>query len=40
MEPLQLNDFLNYRFLSQPKFAPGGARAAFAVANCNEEENA
>ncbi|MDD7652222.1 MAG: S9 family peptidase [Candidatus Faecousia sp.] len=40
MEPLQLNDFLNYRFLSQPRFAPGGARAAFAVANCNEEENA
>ncbi len=40
MEPLQLNDFLNYRFLSQPKFAPGGARAAFTVANCNEEENA
>lgn len=40
MEPLQLNDFLNYRFLSQPRFAPGGARAAFAVANCNKEENA
>lgn len=39
MEQLQLNDFLQYRFLSQPKYAPGGKRAAFVVANCMEEEN-
>lgn len=37
MEQLQLTDFFHYRFLSQPKFAPGGQRAAFAVANCNAE---
>lgn len=37
MEPLQLTDFFHYRFLSQPKFAPGGQRAAFAVANCNAD---
>lgn len=39
MDQLQLTDFLHYRFLSQPKFAPDGQRAAFAVTNCNEEEN-
>lgn len=39
MESLQLTDFLNYRFLSRPKFSPGGKRAAFVVTNCNEEEN-
>lgn len=39
MEPIRLNDFLNYRFLSQIKYAPGGNTAAFVVANCNEEEN-
>ena len=39
MEQLQLNDFLQYRFLSQPQYAPGGKRAAFVVANCMEEEN-
>ena len=39
MEQLQLKDFLNYRFLSGVRYAPGGKRAAFVVANCNEEEN-
>lgn len=39
MKPIQLNDFLNYRFLSQIKYAPGGKTAAFVVSNCNEEEN-
>lgn len=39
MDQLQLTDFLRYRFLAQPKFAPDGQRAAFTVTNCNEEEN-
>ena len=39
MEQLKLNDFLNYRFLSQVKYAPDGKRAAFVAACCNEEEN-
>ena len=39
MEQLALNDFLQYRFLSQPKFSPDGKRAAFVVSCCNEEEN-
>lgn len=38
MDQLQLKDFLRYRFLSSPKFAPGGARAAFVVTSCREEE--
>ena len=39
MKTLQLNDFLQYRFLSSLKYAPGGKRAAFAVSVANEEEN-
>lgn len=39
MEPIRLNDFLNYRFLSQIKYAPGGKTAAFVVSNCLEDEN-
>jgi len=39
MKQLQLKDFLNYRFLSSVSFAPGGKKAAFVVANANEEEN-
>ena len=39
MEQLKLKDFLEYRFLSGVRYAPGGQRAAFVVANCNEEEN-
>ena len=39
MDQLQLKDFLRYRFLSSPKFAPGGARAAFVVTSCREEDN-
>ena len=39
MGTLQLKDFLNYRFLSGLKYAPGGKRAAFAVSVCNEEDN-
>ena len=38
-QQLQLKDFLDYRFLSQPKYAPDGKHAAFVVANANEEEN-
>lgn len=39
MNPIELKDFLKYRFLSQPRYAPGGKRAAFVVSNCLEEEN-
>ena len=39
MEQLQLNDFLNYRFLSAVQYAPNGQKAAFVVSTCNEEEN-
>ena len=39
MQAIALNEFLNYRFLSNLKYAPGGKAAAFVVANCNEEEN-
>lgn len=39
MEQLQLNDFLSYLFLSQPKYSPDGKNAAFVVSNCLEEEN-
>ena len=39
MRKLELKDFLNYRFLSNLNYAPGGGAAAFVVSNCNEEEN-
>ena len=39
MEPIRLEDFLGYRFLSAVKYAPGGKSAAFVVTTCNEEEN-
>ncbi len=39
MEQLQLNDFLNYQFLSALQYAPNGRKAAFVVSSCNEEEN-
>ena len=39
MQQLLLKDFLNYRFLSAIRYAPGGRRAAFVVSSCNEEEN-
>lgn len=39
MESIALKDFLQYTFLSQPHYAPGGAHAAFVAARANEEEN-
>ena len=39
MEPITQRDLLTYKFLSGLRFAPGGERAAFVVANANEEEN-
>lgn len=39
MEPIRQTDLLQYKFLSGLRFAPGGERAAFVVANSNEEEN-
>lgn len=39
MKALRLDEFLEYRFLSDVQYAPGGERAAFVVSVCNEEEN-
>ena len=39
MKPIEMKDILNYRFLSNLRWAPGGERAAFVVANANEEDN-
>lgn len=39
MDSIQLKDFLQYKYLSALKYAPGGKTAAFVVSNCNEEEN-
>ena len=39
MKPIELKDFLNYRFLSNVKYAPGGKKAAFVVSECCEEDN-
>ena len=39
MKPVEMKDILNYRFLSNIRWAPGGERAAFVVANANEEDN-
>ena len=39
MQPITQQDLLGYRFLSALRFAPGGRRAAFVVANANGEEN-
>ncbi|MGN0778746.1 MAG: alpha/beta hydrolase family protein [Aristaeellaceae bacterium] len=38
-QPIQLKDFLNYRFLSEVRYAPDGRRAAFVVSACEEEQN-
>ena len=39
MKPIELKDFLHYRFLSNVKYAPGGKKAAFVVSECCEEDN-
>ena len=39
MRPVEQKDLMNYRFLSNVRYAPGGARAAFVVANADEEDN-
>ena len=39
MKQLQLSDFLHYKFLSAPEWAPDGKHAAFVVTVANEEEN-
>jgi len=39
MKAIAMSDILTYKYLSQPRFAPGGKRAAFVVSNANEEEN-
>ena len=39
MKAVELNDILQYKFLSGVRYAPGGKRAAFVVANANEEDN-
>lgn len=39
MKPLKLDQFLDYRFLSRLRYAPGGKQAAFAVSRCDREDN-
>ena len=39
MRAIELHDILDYRFLSNIRYAPGGRRAAFVVANANEDDN-
>ena len=39
MRPVEQKDILNYRFLSDLRFDPSGARAAFVVSAANEAEN-
>ena len=39
MKPIELKDFLNYRFLSGLRYAPDHSKAAFAVSVANEEDN-
>ncbi len=39
MKPVEMNDILRCRFLSGVRYAPGGRRAAFAVATADEENN-
>ena len=39
MKPIAIRDILNYKFLSNITYAPGGGRAAFTVSTANEEEN-
>ena len=37
MKPVEINDLLQYRFLSALRYAPDGERAAFVVSNADEE---
>ena len=39
MKSVEIRDFLNYKYLSNVRYAPDGRRAAFVVSNCNEDEN-
>lgn len=39
MEKLKLKDFLAYRYLSAPEFAPGGRVCAFIAAQAKEDES-
>lgn len=39
MQPLQLNDFVDYKFLSDLKTNPSQNQVVFQVTSCNEKEN-
>lgn len=39
MQPLKLDQFLEYRFLSNIRYSPDGKRAAFVVSECDAGEN-
>lgn len=39
MKPIEIEDILKYKFLSNISYAPGGKRAAFTVSAANVEEN-
>ena len=39
MRPLKLDQFLEYKFLSNVRYSPDGRRAAFVVSECDAGEN-
>lgn len=39
MRNIQLDDFVNYKFLSELQLSPNGEKAAFAVTACNLDQN-
>ena len=39
MEPLKINEFYDYKFLSNLRWSPEGTKAAFVVSECDVENN-
>ncbi len=39
MEPLKIDEFYSYKFLSQLRWAPDGKKAAFVMSECDVENN-
>ena len=39
MEPIRLDEFINFRFLSNLQLSPNAAKAAFVVSKSNEDKD-
>lgn len=39
LKPVEINEFCNLKFLSNPTFSPDGSRAAFTVTSADEKKN-